>query len=217
MFGTVVMCCMLWTACGGGPKEPVLTAEQQDSLTYAATGEAGGHATVDLGLSVVWAQVNLGGERVGDYGDFYAWGEVGVKEDYTDETCSTYRVYFTRIEGDASHDAAAAAWGEGWRLPTKEEMLELVDSCEWTWTAIGETTGYRVTGPSGASIFLPAAGCMNSTDHNYEFDGGYYWTGTTEDAIFLQQAHGLGFNCEKQSVEGTGRGYGQSVRAVFSD
>ena len=214
IFIALTMCAVLAASCGGNSAAPEPTQEQRDSITYAATGEIAGHGYVDLGLSVKWATCNIGATTYSDYGDFYAWGEVETKDDYTDDNCSTYKVYFTDITGDPQHDAATAAWGEGWRLPTKDELYALQDSCEWTWTQVGEATGYKVTGPSGASIFLPAAGCMNSTDHNYEFDGGYYWSGTTEDAIFLQQAHGLGFNNEKQTTEGTGRGYGQTIRAV---
>lgn len=37
--------------------------------------------------------------------------------------------------------------------------------------------GYKVIGPNGNSIFLPAAGCYENSSKNYPFDiGGYYWS-----------------------------------------
>lgn len=38
---------------------------------------------VDLGLSVKWAKCNLGAKTETDYGDYYAWGEVETKSDYS--------------------------------------------------------------------------------------------------------------------------------------
>lgn len=41
------------------------------------------HEYVDMGLSVKWATMNIGAEKVSDYGDYFAWGETCSKEDYT--------------------------------------------------------------------------------------------------------------------------------------
>ena len=50
-------------------------------------------------------------------------------------------------------------------MPTYAEMKELVEKCTWDWVKIpegyyGETYGYKVTGPSGRSILLPARGYL---------------------------------------------------------
>lgn len=34
---------------------------------------------VDLGLSVKWATMNIGAERITDHGSYFAWGETGNK------------------------------------------------------------------------------------------------------------------------------------------
>lgn len=39
--------------------------------------------TVDLGLSVKWASCNLGAESYESTGDYYAWGEVKTKNQYS--------------------------------------------------------------------------------------------------------------------------------------
>ena len=41
------------------------------------------HEYVDMGLSVKWATMNIGAEKISDYGDYFAWGEICCKEDYT--------------------------------------------------------------------------------------------------------------------------------------
>lgn len=52
-----------------GEKEATCTVIVKKSAP-AFTMEA-----VDLGLSVKWAKFNVGSERLGDYGDYFAWGD----------------------------------------------------------------------------------------------------------------------------------------------
>ena len=61
----------------------------------------------------------------------------------------------------------------GNKLPTKEQFEELKNECEWTWTG----NGYKVTGPSGYFITLPAAGIRGCTDGTVDYVGTYgvYW------------------------------------------
>lgn len=100
-------------------------------------------------------------------------------------------------------DAADANWG--WRLPTAAEVEELVKKCMWEWKGFGEydkdsCAGFLVTGPSGKSIFLPAAGSDGGRLES-EYDtfcpgvGGQYWTSelgedVSQEARALQFSHG---------------------------
>lgn len=85
---------------------------------------------------------------------------------------------------ELADDAARAAWGGKWRMPTVEEWQELRDKCSWTWTSQGGATGYLVANKiTGASIFLPAVGHRFSTQiydgRNPDYaDYGKYWTST---------------------------------------
>lgn len=54
--------------------------------------------------------------------------------------------------GFYTYDEAVSKFGN--KLPTKVQFEELLNSCNWTWTG----SGYKVTGPNGQSITLPAAG-----------------------------------------------------------
>lgn len=64
-------------------------------------------------------------------------------------------------------------------LPTKEEWEELKKSCKWEWYK----EGYKVIGPNGNYIYLPADGYRdcNSTEIKNIGTTGAYWSSTTED------------------------------------
>ena len=52
-------------------------------LSAGLFGQVNKPAAVDLGLSVKWADRNVGATKVEDYGDLIAWGETIPKEDYS--------------------------------------------------------------------------------------------------------------------------------------
>lgn len=104
---------------------------------------------IDLGLSVKWANHNLGATLASDDGGRFAWSDVSSN---------------------------AAKWGEGWRLPTDKEWEELYNNCKWTWEVRDGVGGRVITGPNGKSIFIPATGV--SFDNSVQIRGcvGIYWT-----------------------------------------
>ncbi len=118
------------------------------------------------------------------------------------------------IAGDAQYDAATAIWGGDWRMPTNAELKELFDNCTWTWTTQNGVNGYKVTGPSGASIFLPAAGYRDGS--SLEVDGGVgkYWSSTPYEKL-PNCANILSFNRFEPEMSFNYRNYGYSVRPVI--
>lgn len=76
----------------------------------------------------------------------------------------------------AFKDAARMSLGKKWCMPTKEQLQELLDNCEWTYGQMEGVDGWTVTGSNGNSIFLPAAGMKK--DGTLTTDGGYYWSKT---------------------------------------
>ena len=148
---------------------------------------------VDLGLpsGLKWATCNVGAVTPEEYGDYFAWGEVETKANYTYQNykwwtngnyeqitkyCSnhSYGTRDNKKELEASDDAAAANWGEGWRIPTSTEFDELIDNCTWTWTTQNSVQGWKVSA-NGKSIFLPAAGSFSNV-LQYAGSNGAYWT-----------------------------------------
>ena len=95
-------------------------------------GQHNGHEYVDIGLpsGLKWATCNVGASSPEDYGDYFAWGETSPKAEYTWENSVTYGEQMSDISGNAQYDAATANWGGSWRMPTKEQMEELVEHCE---------------------------------------------------------------------------------------
>lgn len=146
------------------------TCGQNGQVVKAILPEAA--QAVDLGLSVKWANMNVGAESPEDYGNYYAWGETTAKSTYdgstyfdTNDGGRTFTKY--NNEGgktvlDPEDDAAHVNWGGSWRMPTKAEWQELIDNCTWTWTTQNGINGYKVTsnkaGYTEKFIFLPAVG-----------------------------------------------------------
>ncbi len=117
------------------------------------------------------------------------------------------------IAGNPQYNAATANWGGTWRLPTKDEIDELVSKCTQEWTTLNDHKGYKVTGPNGNSIFLPAAGWRLGTSLNNAGERGYYWSATPlED--YTDDACNLYFGRSSFSRDWDNRDDGQSVRPV---
>lgn len=154
---------------------------------------------VDMGLSVKWATFNLGASAPQETGSYYAWGETEAKSDYNWSTykyCNGSNTTFTKYNFrsdfgtvdnksllDLADDAAHAALGGDWRIPTLSEAKELLDTKNCTWELIADynstgVTGYKVTSKkNGNSIFLPQAGCQYGT--NVIDSYGYYWVSSS--------------------------------------
>ena len=182
---------------------------------YEATGYENGHGYVDLGLpsGLKWATCNVGASSPEDYGDYYAWGEVSTKDEYSLSTCSTWEESIANISGNPRYDVARAKWGGSWRMPTWPEFQELIDKCTWEWTTKGDHNGYKVTGRNGNSIFLPAAGYRGGADTHDAESYGRFWSATPNES-FLQHACYLDFNSGYRYSDWFYRYCGHSVRPV---
>ena len=108
---------------------------------------------VDLGLSVKWADSNLGTTIATESGEYYAGGS----------------------------DPVPGLCGKDWRTPTKEEFEELINpsNCSVEETTEGEVKGYKITSlKNGKSIFLPAAGYKKGGNLKEAQEYGCYWSST---------------------------------------
>ena len=189
---------------------------------------ANGHTYVDLGLpsGLLWATCNVGATSPEEYGDYFAWGETSTKETYDLANCPTYGLGILKLCSDygyidseghfhftSQYDAATANWGGDWRMPDYYELNELRNSCTWTWTTQNGVNGYKVIGPSGASIFLPATGFRNGSSLYNAGSVGSYWssmpTNECDDAFILS------FDSDRYRLSDDYRYRGQSVRPVL--
>jgi non-specific serine/threonine protein kinase len=190
-----------------------------------------GHEAVDLGLSVKWATCNIGASSPEEYGGYYAWGETDEKEIYNDSTykhcngssfktltkyCmeSSYGIVDNKTVLDPEDDVAQVKWGGGWRMPTRQEINELLDNCSWTWSTQNGVKGYIVMSKvNGNSIFLPGAG-HRIADNVFYKECGYYWSVSLDDEGFSSSAFDLNFGWSYQTLNKFNRSHGFSVRPV---
>lgn len=194
------------------------------------------HDFVDLGLpsGTLWATCNVGAETPEDCGDYFSWGETDPKEmydwkQYRYATCEDDRFVLTKyctdpnigfggfVDGIAvlepMDDAARSNWGEGWRMPTKEEFEELNQETTYKWTTWNGVEGRLLTGPNGNSIFFPATGFY--LDDGLICTGlGIYWSSSLQ-TVSQVSAWSLHFDYENCHVCATyERSRGHCVRAV---
>jgi len=209
-----------------GKSEYVYDGSQDFELTMQTTCPDNNHVhMIDLGLpsGTKWACCNVGASTPEGYGDYFAWGETTTKDSYTIDNSVSYDISYSTLKSKgiidsngnltAAYDAATTNWGKGWRMPTLEEIEELLNNCTWTWTTQNGVYGVLVTGPNGNSIFLPAAGYRYGTSLDDAGSGGYYW-GSTAIEYSVSGAYGLGFSSGGYWNSNSSRYDGFSVRPV---
>ena len=191
------------------------------------------HEYVDLGLSVKWATCNIGAETPEEYGDYFAWAEVETKEKYNwvtykycngSETTLTkycydnaYGTVDDKLILDSEDDAAVVNLGGFWRIPTIDEWTELYEKCNWMWVVQNGINGYKITGPSGNSIFLPVAGFIFNKRSYYLGTDGFYWTNSLHinDESKSSDASGVSMGSDKINLSYHGlRCIGRSIRPI---
>ena len=185
------------------------------TLKTADDGTIAGIEYVDLGLSVKWAPFNIGATSPTECGDYFAWGEIETKTEYTEANSLTHGIYMEDIGGNPQYDAARAIWGSTWRLPSREEIEEIVAECTWEWTSVDGMNGCKITGPNGNHIFVPAAGCyigaelkmlgQNGMYHSYKMCGDY---------VNFSYGFHFGEGSDNYQLDWLYRAYGRSIRPV---
>jgi len=189
-----------------------------------------GVEAVDLGLSVKWANMNVGAKKSSGFGTYFAWGETKPKEYYSWNTyawskgnsqyLTKYSTADRRTQLAPADDAARANWGGKWRMPTIDEYEELINpaNCTWEWMTKDGINGYKVTGKkTGNSIFLPITGFRFYADTQFRGIMGVYWTSTLYTAN-PNKAWCLEFNFSNIDVHygdlSSNRFSGRCIRAV---
>jgi len=152
-----------------GPKQRTKTP--QSSQSKKSTNSFNGHEYVDLGLpsGTLWATCNVGASKPEDFGDYLTWDK---------------------------GKTAVAKWGDGWRMPTKEECEELQQYTRNTWTEKNGMNGRLFTAKNGNSIFLPAAGFRWGSGHGRAGFDGRYWSSSLYTDVYAWYLHFSSGNCE---------------------
>ena len=207
------------------------------------------HQYVDLGLpsKTLWYRYNLGvnpinlNTAIDWYGNYYAWGELKPKVDYSWKTylyCvdafnnltkyCTDSVYGNNsfIDGKTElelKDDAANNINPKSKIPTKEDFRELINNTYNNWehnyNGIENLKGYVFKSKiNDNEIFLPAGGFRTANDHKI-FGEGYYWTSmiNDDDTVGSCYAYRLTFNCNNHiNIGNTARCVGFMIRPIIN-
>ena len=181
---------------------------------------------IDLGLpsGTLWASCNVGASTPEEYGDYYSWGEASTKDSYD---WNTYKYYDYETGSPKNlgediagtkYDVAHLKWGGLWRMPSKEQIQELLDNCTCTTRIQNGVEGALVKGPNGKTIFLPYAGFMFLGSPTNAESRGYYWSSTR----WYYNGSAFSLNIEYGGVNDWKLGYGDNahgytVRPVMPD
>ena len=153
---------------------------------------------IDLGLPSgrLWANMNLGANAPEETGLYYSWGNVEghiAGGDYDFDEYENTEGSKLKSDIDLEHDAAHAALGGNWRMPTGKEYQELFNCTDNKRAAINGVKGWKFMKKSDHSVFVffPAAGFYTGTklrNHepkNHFILNGSYWAADVLKPNFL--------------------------------
>ena len=198
--------------------------------------QSAGPEMVDLGLSVKWAKYNIGttpgSTKESYYGNFYAWGEIETKSDYS---WSTYKFGtsspFSKYDTDgktileAVDDITIQTYGSNYRMPTEAELEELKAlPNKWVTDFKGISglngrifaktqTELDGTFDDDTMLFIPAAGYFDGSSHDGTGSNCSLWSSSL-DSGDPNNAWRLYFSSDYIYVSSDYRYCGFSVRVV---
>lgn len=134
---------------------------------------------VDLGLSVYWSDRNVGAGSTTDPGQYFFWGDKEPKElEKQKVSVKDIPLCVGNING-TENDIATQKWGDRWRMPTKEEIEELIANCTFRLDCVDGQRGIKVTGKTKKSIFIPFGGGYDPYQGRMLLDNcAVIWSGT---------------------------------------
>lgn len=190
---------------------------------------------VDLGLSVKWANMNLGAVTEADYGDYYMWGSTQANNDTTCDYANcpyctgTYNSFtkYNKSDGkttlESTDDAATQILGGTAHIPTKAEIQELLSKTRQTTVSSYNGTGVRgvkyTSIVNGNSIFIPSSGYRVDNTTSKGGSSGRIWSSSLDnsDSTIFSNAYYLDSNTTWDSeIQSLGRHYGYAIRPVLT-
>jgi hypothetical protein len=145
--------------------------KEREKLDYYKKYQYASNSTLLIDVMGSTAVNYFSSPKADNYSEVKDQFGVVMRKDYTGGDIAETPAY--SIIADADHDPAAKNWGGTWTMPSTEQVRELVEKCTWEFTG----AGYKVTGPNGNSIFLPAAGYRFGDKWYGNGNAGYYATG----------------------------------------
>ena len=190
------------------------TSFSDKCLVTVKTIELPPEGAVDMGLpsGKLWRDRNVGASKSSDIGNYYAWGEVSTKSSFT---LGTYKYdYYGNLSKytgsghkgytgdgkfyleDADDAASANRSDKRWRMPTDNEVGELIKYTTYTVTTVNGQKGIQLKAKNAVNgkyntLFLPY-GCYKDgssqakkwhcDDDGFDYDASLvYWTNLVHD------------------------------------
>lgn len=208
----MIMGAFMFSACGDDDDESNTPSQQRKTID--------GYEYVDLGLSVKWATCNVNAKSFLDAGGFFQYGNPHSLSFVSDYQLPTYEI------GGTDLDPATFYMGSKWRMPTRAEMLELVNGCTWKVTTSNSGQRYYIgtSKKNSRQIFIPASGAypLGNTNSSIVYENQQCWlmTSTLDDSgnprpyILKIQYLSDSNNSINVTTNEVGRYSGMPVRAV---
>ena len=201
-------------------------------------GQQDGYYYVDLGLSVKWATCNVGSDLASDDGLLFQFGRVDgyryndnnnqfrtnaqnkqdTGNEYIPKTASgkTYNVGETLQPAD---DAANVNMGGAWKMPTKDQLEELLNNTTYDVVTVNGVQGMLFTstkpGYEGKQLFIPFAGYWSDASFTAAGSSASVWSSQVHPS-FVHSAYRLDcISSGNASINYGSRSYAFSVRGVF--
>ena len=189
-----------------------------DGKYYYANEREFGRRMVKLfdDSNILWSNVNMGASSPDDSGDYYAWGETETKSSFT-KSNYTYTGKMEDISGSSS-DVVHVKWGGIWRMPTRDDVQELLTRCTWTEVTKYGQPMYKIVGPTGDSLFIAKSGSISGTTLSGKNTNANIWTSNLNTTLGADsdEAYGSNFYLSARSIDAVQRYLGYTVRPVVN-
>lgn len=160
---------------------------------------------VDLQLpsGKLWAKSNIGAKSEDDYGLYFQWGDIkGYNpndnksfswDDYifgTDTNITKYNNTDNKILLDLIDDGATKYLGNNWKIPSKEDFIELINNTNCFGVGIDDSE-FQINGTVNKQfkgikfyskknnqiyVYFPCSGNIGNNSFNFTNKSGFYWT-----------------------------------------
>lgn len=177
-----------------------------DSLDRVSAYTLNKDSFVDMGLPSgrLWAKCNVGALKETDYGYYFSWGNLnghseGSGYNFNETNYNASPAASISTDLTVSQDAARANFGKAWRMPTKDEFVELLNS-EYTEfvdtsgnvisgtdkrTTVNGVVGFRIKSKANGNIlFFPATGHYSGTSISDKGVNCIYWTSSFYSNVY---------------------------------
>ena len=165
----------------------------------------------------------MGASQPEEYGNYYAWGETTTKNEYSFWTyqfsSSEGYLKYVNIGDDisgTSYDSATVTWGTPWRMPSKEQIEELLNNTSSLWVTLNGVRGALFTNGVDVTLFLPAAGYITSDLWDCGREGFYLGATHGYNKLNHDFVYGIGFSLDRNAdiIQYEGLCTGYPVRPV---